>query len=115
MMTAYTLDKLLILDRLGGDEEIFAMMLDMYLQDVDNNCTTLADALAKGDATTLQREVHTVKGLLATFADEPGTELASTLEQKIKINGIAGVDTQIAVLQQRMREVAVVLKAELAG
>ena len=40
MMTAYTLDKLLILDRLGGDEEIFAMMLDMYLQDVDNNCTS---------------------------------------------------------------------------
>jgi hypothetical protein len=29
-MTAYTLDKLLILDRLGDDEEIFAMMLDMY-------------------------------------------------------------------------------------
>jgi HPt (histidine-containing phosphotransfer) domain-containing protein len=114
-MTAYTLDKLLILDRLGDDEEIFAMMLDMYLQDVDNNCATLVDALAKGDAVTLQREVHTVKGLLATFADESGAELASALEQQIKVNGIGGVDAQIAVLQNRMREVEAVLKAELAG
>ena len=114
-MTAYTLDKLLILDRLGGDEEIFTMMIDMYLQDVDNNCTSLASALAAGNAPTLQREVHTVKGLLATFADEPGTELAFTLEQQIKLNGINGVDAQIADLQARLIEVAEVLKAELAG
>jgi HPt (histidine-containing phosphotransfer) domain-containing protein len=114
-MIAYTLDKLLILDRLGNDEEIFAMMIDMYLQDVDNNCSCLASALATGDAQTLQREAHTVKGLLATFADEPGTELAFTLEQQIKLNGIGGAEPQIAILQARMREVAEVLKAELAG
>ena len=114
-MIAYTLDKLLILDRLGNDEEIFTMMIDMYLQDVDNNCVTLASALASGDAKTLQREAHTVKGLLATFADEPGTELAFKLEQQVKLNGIDGVEPQITVLQARMREVAEVLKAELAG
>ena len=114
-MIAYTLDKPLILDRLGNDEEIFSMMIDMYLQDVDNNCSCLASALAAGDAPTLQRESHTVKGLLATFADGPGAELAFTLEQQIKINGTAGVDAQIAELQLRLREVAEVLKAELVG
>lgn len=114
-MTAYTLDKLLILDRLGNDEEIFAMMIDMYLQDVDNNCAGLDNALAQGDAPSLQREAHTVKGLLATFADEPGTKLAYVLEQQIKQNGISGVEPQIVVLQARIREVAEVLKAELAG
>jgi HPt (histidine-containing phosphotransfer) domain-containing protein len=114
-MIAYALDKLLILDRLGNDEEIFTMMIDMYLQDVDNNCACLASALAAGDDKTLQREAHTVKGLLATFADEPGAELACSLEQKIKLSGIGGVDAQIADLQARLREVAEVLKAELAG
>lgn len=114
-MIAYTLDKLLILDRLGNDEEIFAMMIDMYLQDVDNNCATLASALASGDAKTLQREAHTVKGLLATFADEPGTELAFALEQQIKLKGVDGIEPQIAVLQARIREVGGVLQAELAG
>jgi HPt (histidine-containing phosphotransfer) domain-containing protein len=114
-MIAYALDKLLILDRLGNDEEIFAMMIDMYLQDVDNNCSSLASALASGDQKTLQREAHTVKGLLATFADEAGAEVACALEQQIKLNGIGGVESQIALLQARLREVAEVLKAELAG
>ena len=114
-MTAYTLDKPLILDRLGGDEEIFAMMIDMYLQDFENNCGTLASALAAGDTPTLMREAHTVKGLLATFADEDGAELAFALEQQIKSNGIGDVAPQIPVLQARIREVAEVLKAELAG
>ncbi len=63
----------------------------------------------------MQSEENTVKGLLATFADESGAELASALEQQIKVNGIVGIDAQIAVLQNRMREVETVLKAELAG
>ena len=49
-----------------------------------------------------------MKGLLATFADESGAELASLmrLSNRSKSNGIdAGVDAQIVVLQNRMREV----------
>ncbi|HXE37024.1 MAG TPA: Hpt domain-containing protein [Azonexus sp.] len=114
MADPFVLNKKSILDRLGGDEDIFAMMLEMYLQDVDSNCATLAAALASGDPAALKREVHTVKGLLATFSDEEGAAEALAVEQKAKYGEVAGLERAVAALQARLREVAVVLGNELA-
>lgn len=114
-MTAYCLDKLIILDRLGDDEEIFTMMIDMYLQDVENNCNNLSSLLASGDQASLQREAHTVKGLLATFADDDGAALAADVEMRVKAGDLAQLAQPIADLQARLREVAAVLQAEIAG
>ena len=83
MTQHFVLDKALILDRLGGDEEIFAMMVDLYLQDVDNYVQALSSALAlainSANSAVLSREAHTVKGLLATFSDDAGAETAFTI------------------------------------
>lgn len=109
MAGAFVLDKVPILERLGGDEEIFAMMIDMFVQDVDNNCESLAAALASGDATVVQREAHTIKGLLATFSDDAGAADASAIEQQAK-DGVISAEG-VAGLLQRLREVAAVLSA----
>lgn len=109
MAGAFVLDKKSILDRLGGDEDIYLMMVDMFLEDVDNNCGALAAALASGDAAVLQREAHTVKGLLATFSDDEGAALASAIENQARQGNIATQAEAVAGVQQRMRDVAVVL------
>lgn len=109
MLTPFVLDKASILDRLGGDEEIYAMMVDLYLQDLENNRSALAAALAAGDAACLQREVHTVKSLLATFSDDAGSALAQRLENAAKT--VQAMDAaEVAVLDQRLLEVAEVLR-----
>lgn len=113
MTSAFVLDKSIILDRLGGDEEIFVMMVDMYAQDVDNNCAVLAKAFAAGDQMTLLREAHTVKGLLATFADDEGAALAFAIEQQVKQGELGGLEMPISALQARLREVAGALKGAL--
>lgn len=110
MTEAFVLDRAVILDRLGGDEEILAMMVDMYLQDVDNNCSALAQVLGSGDVSALQREAHTVKGLLATFSDDQGALIAQALEQKLKTGDVAGIEAEVAALQARLQEVATVLR-----
>jgi len=109
MAGAFVLDKAAILDRLGGDEEIYTMMVDMYLQDIDHNCATLAAAATSGDAYSLQREVHTIKGLLATFSDDEGAAVAYQVEQKIKLGNLQGMESDIPGLDARLREVAGVL------
>ena len=114
-MLAFRLDKAIILDRLGDDEEIFAMMIDMYLQDVESNCNNLSSLLASGDQVALQREVHTVKGLLATFVDDDGSAMAADVEIRVKAGDLAQLELPIAALQVRLREVAAVLQAEIAG
>lgn len=112
MAGAFVLDKAAILDRLGGDEEIYSMMVDMYLQDVDNNCATLADAAASGSMAALQREVHTIKGLLATFSDDAGAADAYQIEQQIKLGNPPDTQAVVQELQARLRVVAAVLASE---
>ena len=111
MAGAFVLDKASILDRLGGDEEIFAMMVDMFVQDVDSNCAALGAALASGDAAVLRREAHTVKGLMATFSDKAGAADASFVELRARDGFVDDQAEAVAGLQQRLREIAAVLSA----
>jgi len=111
MAEAFVLDRGSILERLGGDEEIYAMMVDMYLQDVENNCTAIAAAFTQGDAAALRREAHTIKGLLATFSDDGGAVDAAAVEHQARLGEIDGLGDAVGGLQQRLREVAAVLKA----
>lgn len=111
MAGVFVLDKASILERLGGDEEIFAMMVDMFLQDLENNCAALNLAFESGDASVLRREAHTVKGLLATFSDDAGAAEAGIVEKQAGEGVVAAQAEAVAGLQQRLRTVAAVLKA----
>lgn len=110
MAEAFVLDRLAILERLGGDEEIYAIMVDMFLQDFERNCAALASAFAAGDVSAVQREAHTIKSLLATFSDDSGAADAALIERQAKSGDISGQAGPIAALQQRMHEVATVLR-----
>lgn len=114
MTEHFVLDKSLILDRLGGDEEIFAMMVDFYLQDVDSYVQALSAALEAADPVTLSREAHTVKGLLATFSDDAGAEVAYTIERQAKAGDLDGVQTLVPRLQEHLQVLATVLRSEFS-
>lgn len=111
MTGAFVLDKTSILDRLGGDEEIFTMMVDMYVEDLDSNCEALSAALVSGDVSVLRREAHTVKGLLATFSDDDGAAEAALVEQNASQGIVADQAAAVDGLLARMRQVAEVLRA----
>ena len=112
MMKSFVLDRELILARLGGDEEIFAMMVDLFLQDAESISISFASALAQGDSVVLLREAHTIKGLLATFSDEEGAAAAFAVEQQIKQGNIESLQPAVAALQRRLCEVVEALRRE---
>lgn len=111
MAEAFVLDRASILGRLGGDEDIYAMMVEMYLDDVGNNCAALRAAFNAGDASVLRREAHTIKGLLATFSDDAGVTDAMHVEEMARQGNIAELGDAVAGLERRLREVAAVLSA----
>ena len=74
-------DRAQALESLGGDEELLANVASLFVDEAVSYRQALIDALAAGDAATLQREAHTVKSVLATFAYEAGRERALRLEQ----------------------------------
>lgn len=108
-MQPFLLDRSSILERLGGDEDIYDVMAGMFIEDVDNNCTALAEALAAGDQVALKRAAHTVKGLLASFSDDSGAAAAFAVEQQLARGSLAGLEGAVAALQARLREVAAAL------
>lgn len=111
MTQNFVLDKASILDRLGGDEDIFAMMVDLYLQDADSAIQALGAALASADSNALMREAHTAKGLLATFSDDLGADAAFVVEQQARTGDLTGLQGAVATVQERMRGLAVVLRS----
>lgn len=108
------LDKATILDRLGGDEELFAEMAAMYIDDSEKYCLDLASAFQAGDAERVQREAHTIKGLLATFADDAGTVMAQNIEHQVRDHRqVDTLSAPIEALQARVRLLATTLALEI--
>ncbi|HZX31190.1 MAG TPA: Hpt domain-containing protein [Rhodocyclaceae bacterium] len=114
MADKFELDKTLILERLGGDLDLFGVMADMYLQDWGNYSRQIGEALAAANGPVLARHAHTIKSLLATFADQTGAALAARTEMRAKEGRIEELSGPVAEIQERLRLVAVALEKELA-
>jgi HPt (histidine-containing phosphotransfer) domain-containing protein len=69
-------DRAALLNRLGGDEEVFVEVIKIFLEDVPNVLAGMDRALAARDAKTLRRLAHTLKGSSGTAGAE-ALQLAS--------------------------------------
>ena len=105
------LNKNAILESMGGDDELFTDMAHMYIEEHTNYCDNLSLALSKNNPEALRREAHTLKSLLATFADEDGRKLAIAVEQLAK-SGLVDIE-QTRALSSRVQLLAEALAQEV--
>jgi two-component system sensor histidine kinase/response regulator len=56
-----------LLDRVGGDAEIFQELCDVFLDDAPRRLDLIRAALVTQDATGVQREAHAFTGAAAAF------------------------------------------------
>jgi HPt (histidine-containing phosphotransfer) domain-containing protein len=94
------------LARLGGDAVFFRTLADMFTAGSAGYCLALEQAMAAADAPTLQREAHTLKGLLATFSDDAGAALARRLEDLAKAGDLADAGELTARLVVAVKRLA---------
>lgn len=97
------------LERLGGDEELFANAATLFAAESENYCRALTDAVASGDATAVRREAHTVKSMLATFSHEAGRQLAQRLESSAASGMLEGAQALADELCRSVRSLAAAL------
>lgn len=102
------------LERLGGDERLFASLAAMFVAESAGYCRVLEEALAGADAVVLRREAHSTKSMLATFSYEAGREQAMRLEHLAATGSLAGADTLTAEVIAAVRRLADVLEEEFA-
>lgn len=69
------------LARVGGDEELLREISAMYLEESQQLMEQVREAIAAGDAQTLERAGHTLKGLARNFNAAPASGAALVLEE----------------------------------
>lgn len=112
MNTEVVFDRARALESLGGDEELLANVASLFVDEAVVYRQALVDALAAGDAATLQREAHTVKSVLATFAYEAGRERALRLEQLAASGDLNGAEAATDEVIAALQKLSEVLKAQ---
>ncbi|MCK4236764.1 MAG: response regulator, partial [Candidatus Krumholzibacteria bacterium] len=76
---AFDLDGLM--DRIGGDEEIFAEIMDIFLGDFQAQAEQLKQALDDGDAGLVERVAHSVKGACLNIGASALSDVAFEIEK----------------------------------
>lgn len=66
--------------RLGGDSDLFDEILGMFLEDAPALLQQASLSLADGDAETLERMAHTLKGMSANFNAAAAVEASYAVE-----------------------------------
>jgi len=89
------------IERLGGNIQLYATVLESYLLELRGQADQLEALLASGDATAAARLLHTLKGLSATVGATYMSAMAKSLESAIQ----AGASEQtLAPLRAQFRE-----------
>jgi two-component system sensor histidine kinase/response regulator len=70
-----------LLERVGGDEEIFAELCDLFLADAPTRLDAIRDAVAQGDPSALRRAAHAFKGAASVFDADDVVAAARALEE----------------------------------
>jgi PAS domain S-box-containing protein len=98
-----------VLERLGGDADLFQQIAGVFLEDAPVQMAAVRDALVKPDAKTAERVAHALKGASANLGGDRLREAAKAVEMAAK----AGDLEKAGALFSRMEDEFLALKTAL--
>jgi HPt (histidine-containing phosphotransfer) domain-containing protein len=87
------------LSRAGGDMELLKEIAALFIDDYPRSLAELHQALAAGDAQTVNHAAHGLKGAVANFGAQPAVAAAFTLEQMGRTRDLTAAPEIMADLQ----------------
>ena len=87
------------LERIDGDAELFAEMVELFLEDCPQLLAEIDEALADGDGDKLIRAAHTLKGAVANFEAAEVVEAARSVETAGRAGNLAEAQESFAHLR----------------
>ena len=79
-MNTSAIDRVSLLDRVGGDEELLREITSIFLAEYPELLRSIQNGLAAGDAQRVERAAHSLKGSVANFGADSATQAAYRLE-----------------------------------
>ena len=93
------LDRELALTRVGGDAELLKEIATLFLEDYPLTLSELHDAVDRGDAQTVERAAHGLKGSVSNFGAKPAVEAARNIEDMGRAHRLAEVAQVLNTLE----------------
>jgi HPt (histidine-containing phosphotransfer) domain-containing protein len=100
-----------LLDRVGGDEQIFVELCEAFLDDAPKRLELIRAALVSGDARTVQREAHAFKGSAGAFDAVEVVTIARQLEQLAATGDLANAHHLWKLLEARSQSLIAAVRA----
>ena len=97
-------DRTLALSRVGGDAELLREIAQLFIGDYPRVLGELQDAVLRGDAPTIERTAHGLKGSVSNFGAQAAVEAARAVE-------MLGRTRELAEVQQVIRTLEIALAA----
>jgi len=94
-----------LLERIGGDRELLAELLDLLRQDYPNQLEALRKAIRTNNCQAIEQLGHAMKGALGNLAAIHAAEIASELERLGKTGDTAHAAKRLSELEVEMGKV----------
>jgi HPt (histidine-containing phosphotransfer) domain-containing protein len=103
------LNKALVLERLGGDEQLLGEIAGLFLSDYPGMMEQIREAVARRDSHALHHAAHTLKGAIANFCADAPFESAYKLERMGREGNLAGAEEAVSELERQLRSLEPIL------
>lgn len=105
------IDQEALLERVAGDPEFLATMVDVFVTDVPIRLDAIRAGLRQADAQGVERAAHSLKGALATMAADQAAAEAFRLEELGRSGTLDGAAAILADLEIQVEAVTAALQA----
>ena len=96
------LERATALARVGGDLDLLKEIAALFLEEYPRELDEIRKALATGDAHTLERSAHGLKGSVANFGARAAVDAAFQLEQFGRSGKLDQVPPALAALERTL-------------
>jgi HPt (histidine-containing phosphotransfer) domain-containing protein len=103
------------LTRFGGDQELYAEMASILLDDAPQLAQETKDAVGRRDAAAIRAKAHALKGLVLGCGGERAGQAAQTLEDAGNRGELHAVESQFATLEVELQQLFHALRAQVAS
>jgi two-component system sensor histidine kinase/response regulator len=91
-----------MLERLGGDEELARQLVELFVAECPRMMAAVRDSVASGDVEQVRRAAHAFKGSVGNFTDGAPMTTAFELEQIGRVGSIADAHEALRRLEQEV-------------
>jgi HPt (histidine-containing phosphotransfer) domain-containing protein len=109
MTTAMSWSPEIMIERIGGDEELARQLVTLFVEECPRMMAELRDSLATGEVDPVRRAAHAFKGSVSNFIDDGPAATALELETLARENRLgdttdllARLETEVAYLLECM-------------